>query len=69
MTTRKYIFAKPGRPNWEPAVQRAARLIREDGVKADLFNCCQNVPIKYLDQLRQEAVQLNKATDEGTIPS
>lgn len=56
---RKYVFAKPGRPNWPAAVQRAAQLLKEKPEET-LVNTCQNVPLKYLGQLRKEAEALNK---------
>ena len=55
----KYVFAKPDRPNWQEAVERAAKLLREQE-KVDFVNQCQNVPLKYLAQLEAEARALNR---------
>lgn len=51
---RKYKLAKPDRPNWQAAVERAAGLLRQDPTDT-LINTCQNVPLKCLAQLRKEA--------------
>lgn len=57
MKAKNYIMAKPDRPNWQESVERAARLLRENP-NTDLVNTCQNVPLKYLDQLRADAEKL-----------
>lgn len=57
MKVKNYIMAKPDRPNWQKAVERTADLLREDP-NIDLVNSCQNVPLKYLDQLRADAEKL-----------
>ena len=51
---KKYILAKPDRPNWPAAVQRAVELLKANP-KDTLVNTCQNVPLKYLAQLRADA--------------
>jgi hypothetical protein len=57
---KHYILAKPDRPNWQPAVERAAKLLRENP-DVRLSNHCQNVPMKWLKQLWTEANEANKA--------
>lgn len=50
-------MVRPGTPGWATAVQRAVELLRENP-RDTLVNTCQNVPLKYLAQLRAEAKAL-----------
>lgn len=52
---KQYILAKPDRPNWSAAVERAVEMLCRNP-NDTLINTCQNVPMKYLSQLRQEAL-------------
>lgn len=50
-------MVRPGTPGWVAAVQRAAELLRKNP-RDTLVNTCQQVPLKYLPQLRAEAQAL-----------
>jgi hypothetical protein len=54
MKQKAFKLAKPDRPNWAAAVERAASLLRQNPADT-LSNTCQNVPLKFLPQLREEA--------------
>ena len=54
---KRYVLATPDRPNWAAAVQRAADLLRINSCET-LVNTCQNVPLKYLPQLKAEAEKM-----------